>query len=160
MARRKTYLILPCTCAALLLLLSPAPAEAGAFTHKFPINRIERVSCALGGVGERVQLFGVNQVVLNVHPDNGNGFHVVNQNHFQLEGVGLTSGERYLAREVSNSTMYFAFDSAPSISHLVRRIRVKNPGGAQLAVRVDVVRMVNANGDVTVSTVNVTIECD
>ena len=83
-------------------------AQAGVSNQNIimPIEFINFLPCALDGVGEEVALSGTLHVRIHSTVDSMGGFHFsVRVNDQGIEGLGLTSGDRYVGTGTAGFTL-------------------------------------------------------
>jgi hypothetical protein len=95
---------------ALVLVLASgaSPARAGATVYKdqyeYSVAWYGWVECAAGGAGEEIFVTGTYRVTYRVVYDNHGGYHAKFQSVSKgLEGVGLTTGDKYQGKDVYQS---------------------------------------------------------
>ena len=149
---------------ALTLILvsgaSSALAKAITFTDnvQIPFDLIVFVPCAAGGAGEDVALSGTLHVLFHTTIDNSGGFHT--KFHFQpqgISGMGLTTGDKYQATGETQGTDNgkVGFEST-----FVNNFKIIGQGpGNNFLVHENFHITVNANGEVTASVDNFSVEC-
>jgi hypothetical protein len=145
--------------AILTLTATPPPARAEVVTNVsvpffFPVI----VPCANGGAGEVVLLTGDLHMLLRITADNNGGLHV--KMHVQpqgVSGVGMTTGAKYQATGVAQEE----FNVKVGIEDtFVNNFRIIGQGpGNNLLVHENAHFTINANGDVTASVDNFSIDC-
>jgi hypothetical protein len=112
-------------------------------------------------VPEDAALSGTLHALLHLTLDAGGGFHGVV--HFQpmgVSGVGLTSGLKYQATGVTETTESFASNGAPFDSTSVDNFRIIGQGpGNDFVVHALTHYTVNANGDLTATVLQASAEC-
>src|SRR5205814_1743223 len=116
------------------------------------------VPCANGGAGEDVQLTGMIHDLLHITMDAAGGLHVKSHDNPQgVSGVGLTTGTEYrgtgVTQEESNAT-------AGVEDTFVNNFRVVGQGpDNNFLLHENFHVTVNANGDVTASHDNLSVDC-
>jgi hypothetical protein len=116
------------------------------------------VPCADGGAGEVVDLSGNLHVLLRTTLDGNGGFHT--KYHFQPQGIsgtGQTTGDKYQATGVTQEQ--FNGKVGQEFTY-VNNFRIIGQGpGNNFLVHQLIHITVNANGEVTASVDNFSIEC-
>ncbi len=124
------------------------------------INLTVFVPCANGGVGETVQLSGTLHTLVTAQI---NGNNVSGKFHFQPEGVsglGLTTGLKYQATGVTQNSFKTSLQNGQSNLTFVNNFRIVGQGpGNNFSVHENSHIAINANGDVTVTHDNFSIDC-
>jgi hypothetical protein len=143
-------------------LLGPTSALAAADTftvsQSFPIDIVVFVSCANGGAGELVELTGSLHETFHVTFDGRGGFHIsVIDNPQGISGTGLTTGAKYQGtgetRDGFNGVVGFE-------ETFVNNFKIIGQGpGNNFLVHDNLHITVNANGTLTVSIDNFSVEC-
>jgi hypothetical protein len=112
-------------------------------------------------VPEDANLSGTLHALLHLTLDAGGGFHGVV--HFQpmgVSGVGLTTGLKYQATGVTETTESFASSGAPFDSTSVDNFRIVGQGpGNNVLVHALTHYTVTANGDLTAAVLQASAEC-
>ena len=125
-----------------------------------PIDITTFVPCANGGAGEFVQAVGrLHQVFTTVVNSNGT---VTVRTHFQpqgLTGVGLTTGDKYQATGVTQSTDQIGAPF-PAVSTFINNFRFIGTGpNNNLLLHEEGHLTINANGVLTVFVDHLSEEC-
>jgi hypothetical protein len=135
-----------------------APLAAVTSNTTVPFSDLVFVPCANGGAGEFVQITGDVHELLITTTNNGGGVHV--KFHYQpqgLTGVGLVTGDTYRATGVTQGETNVA---AGTETTFINNFRLIGPGpGNNLLIHETVHLTVNANGDVTATHDNLSVEC-
>lgn len=151
--------------AALLLGIPVAPA-GGAVTANttIPIDGTEFVPCANEGVGEMVHITGVLHSVqheTNTPRGAWNGGETIQQHH--LEAVGLSTGTRYRAVSVGNSSITGSTPEDPLTDRsrtFVQNFLLVAPGPNNNLLWHEVIHVTtNENGETTADVLVQTISC-
>jgi hypothetical protein len=148
-------------CVALVGLGADPSASAAARVIRVPVDSRLLLPCANGGAGEVVHFTGMILGVSSGGQDGAGGFHARSIEVEQgVQGVGETTGRRYEEHFVN----LFFFSSGPSGFPLVSTqqliYRVDSAGsGVDSAIRIRNHTTINANGEVTVSFDDATMEC-
>jgi hypothetical protein len=150
----------------LTLALLAKPTHAQAHTESFnewvPVSTVIQGEC----LSEDISLEGSNHVVGTTTQDAGGNSHVQGHTNLVVEGVGITSGDVYVVREVNNmngNLHDFEGDQAPATftqPYTLHAIR-KGPDTPEddFVVRFLSRTTVNANGEVTSSVEEARVEC-
>jgi len=144
-------------------LASVTVAQAGntAVTNiTFPVDVFEFVPCAAGGAGEVVELTGdIHDVARPTL--NGNHFSMTFHENVQgLSGTGLTTGDKYRATGTATLTFNGNFNNGQAEETFTGSFDVIGQGPGNNLVSHEVQHItVNANGDVTVSFDNISLDC-
>ena len=125
-----------------------------------PNEFTEFVSCANGGAGELVHVTGsIHRVFTTVVNANGG---VMVRARFQIQGtkgVGLTTGDRYQASGVTQTTEHLA-GQLPIVFALIHNLRLVGPGPDNNLLAHQVVHVtISANGVVTSNVDKFDITC-
>ncbi len=160
----KSRLMLAITLTLTLLLGAVLPAFSAAApvvtSEKVPLELYVNVSCASGGTGEDVYLTGELHIVSAV-VFNGTGGLTL-QSHYQpmgVSGVGST-GTQYRATGITRDTLTVAAASLPFTATYVNNFRIIGAGpDNNYLVHETFHATVNANGTVTTSVDNFSMEC-
>ena len=142
----------------------PGPSfDAVTITNSFvfPIVEVNFVPCANGGSGEVVLVEGnVHAVIHFTIPDAGG---IIGITHFNLQGVtgtGLTTGGTYPAVGVARQTETFAPGGLPATFTFANNFHLIGPGpNNNLLVHQTFHTTIDANGNVTATLFNTSIEC-
>lgn len=148
---------------------APAPDVTPAFAASTstisvidPLALTVFVPCALGGVGENVNLTGWLHVVIHTSVSNSGILHA--KTHFQpqnLSGTGETSGDSYRGVGVTQDNLSLHPEGFPVSFTLVNNFRMIGQGkGNNFQVHENVHVTVNANGDMTVDRSHARITCN
>jgi hypothetical protein len=137
---------------ALVLVSGAAPAQAGATVYKdhyeFTVEWIDYVPCANDWAGEAVWVSGTYRVTAHTTFDNRGGwhsmYHVVSKN---LQGVGLTSGDKYQGKYVYRGSFHAKKGYTDTFKDSFKLIG-QGPGN-NLMYSFQWHITVNANGEVT-----------
>jgi len=154
---RKACVLVATITAALALGVQAARSEV-VVNESFPIAITVFVPCADGGAGELVVLEGDLHVLLTI-TENAN--HLSIKNHSQPQGVsgtGLTTGDKYQGTGVTQD--HFSANRGAETFTFVNNFRVigQGPGNNFLVHQVFHVT-INANGEVTGTVDNFSVEC-
>jgi hypothetical protein len=146
---------------AVLAVLVAAPVRAPVVENdSIDINLAVFVPCANGGVGELVDLNGPLHI-LTTFTINGN--KVSGKTHFQpqgISGVGLDSGDKYQATGVTQDYFKGAFNNGQFNQTFVNNFRIIGQGpGNNFLVHENFHLTINANGEVTATHDNFSVEC-
>jgi len=135
-------------------------AVASTISEVVPIDLLVFVPCANGGAGELVQASGNLHQLITVVTDATGG--VTARAHFQpqgLVGVGLTTGDKYQATGVTQSTNRLG-TPLPVVSTFINNFRFIGSGPDNNLLVHEVGHLtINENGVVSVSVDKVSIEC-
>src|SRR5215510_7332390 len=158
--RRTLALLVVCAVVG-LASATAAQAENTTVTNiTFPVDLFEFVPCAAGGAGEVVELRGdIHEVARTTI--NGNHFSMTFHDNLQgLTGTGLTTGDKYQATGTATLTFNGNFNNGQSEDTFAGSFDVIGQGqGNNLVFREIQHITVNANGDVTVSFDNISLDC-
>ena len=135
-------------------------AIVSTFNEVVPIDITTFVPCANGGAGEFVQAVGrLHQVFTTVINANGT---VTVRSHNQpqgLTGVGLTTGDKYQATGVTQSTDQVGAPF-PAVSTFINNFRFIGAGSNNnLLIHEEGHLTINANGTLTVFVDHISEEC-
>jgi hypothetical protein len=145
-----------------VLSLTAGPsAGAGATVIRVPVDSRLFLPCANGGAGEVVHFTGTILGVSSGTVDGAGGFHARSIEVEQgVRGVGETTGRVYREQFVN---LFFSTTGAggfPLVSteQLIYRVNSAGPG-VDSRIRIRNHTTINANGDVTVTFDDTTMEC-
>lgn len=140
--------------------LSTAKATTFTSNEKMPVDAIISISCANGGAGENIHLTGTIHVLIKTTV---NGNHFLTKYHFQPQGVkglGLTTGNIYQANGASQETVSGDFTNGQYSRTDINNYRIIGQGtGNNYLVHNNSHITINANGETTVSTDHLSVEC-
>lgn len=136
---------------------SGAPASSSTVSTVFPIDLIVFVPCANGGAGEDVALSGDLHDLFHITV-NGNSLHVKTHDQPQgISGTGLVTGDKYQATGVTQDEFNTSFGMEETF---INNFRIIGQGpGNNFLVHENFHITINANGTVTASHDNFTIDC-
>ncbi len=119
------------------------------------------IPCAVGGAGELVLLDGSLQFLFHFSEDPAGGFHVTSEaNPQDLSGLGQTTGDQYQGTGGTGSQTNFTVTGVPFTDSFVNNFRIIGEGpGNNFLVHVNAHVTVNANSDLIVDNVNLTVDC-
>jgi len=145
---------------AIIALLSSSTGNSEVITQiEIPLATTVTVPCAAGGAGEIVDLTGEVHAVFSVTVDANGGVHIATHfNNAGVNGIGLTTGNKYQA----SGGDYFVSNSGGTANELtfVNNFLLVAPGsGNNLRVHELAHVTVNANGEITAETDNITVDC-
>jgi hypothetical protein len=139
----------------------PPPATTTTTSEVIPFVQIILVDCANGGLGELVLVEGDLHVVTHVTI---NGNNVSTKSHFQpqgAKGTGLTTGDTYNAVGVTQDQSKGSLNNGQLETTQINNFRLIGPGpDNNLQVHQNVHTTVNANGDVTSTVDNTSVDCN
>ena len=136
---------------------SGAPASSSTVSTVFPIDLIVFVPCANGGAGEDVALSGNLHDLFHITV-NGNSLHVKTHDQPQgISGTGLVTGDKYQATGVTQDE----FNTSVGMEEtFINNFRIIGQGpGNNFLVHENFHITINANGTVTASHDNFTVDC-
>lgn len=166
---RKTTLkrkALGLTIATLLLafsvpIIAPAQADSETTNDFIPIAQVSFVPCANGGAGELVSVSGILHVLSHA-TINDNRVNLKQQ--FQPQGataIGLSTGDVYRAVGGTRFHDTFPLTNGATTFTFVNNFRMIGPGtDNNLQVHQNIHTTINANGDVTSTVNNTSIDCN
>jgi hypothetical protein len=136
---------------------SGAPASSSTISTVFPIDLIVFVPCANGGAGEDVALSGNLHDLFHITV-NGNSLHVKTHDQPQgISGTGLVTGDKYQATGVTQDEFNTSFGMEETF---INNFRIIGQGpGNNFLVHENFHITINANGTVTASHDNFTVDC-
>jgi hypothetical protein len=136
---------------------SGAPATSFTVNSFFPIDLTVFVPCANGGLGEDVELSGTLHDLIHVTV-NDNIVHVKTHDQPQsVSGTGLVTGDTYQGTGVTQDEFTASFGQEETFINNFRIIGQGN--GNNFLVHENFHVTVNANGTVTASHDNFSIDC-
>jgi len=146
---------------ASIALMFCAPALAEVTTNvSIPVSIPVFIPCAAGGAGETVTLSGDLHILTSI-TINSNTLHLTQ--HFQpqgITGVGSVTGDKYQGTGVTRADLNVNGVIFPFNTTTVNNFRIIGQGpGNNFLVHVNVHTTVNANGDVTATVDNFSLEC-
>jgi hypothetical protein len=146
------------TIAAALLLTPTAAQSAVVLNESFPVAIGVFVPCAAGGAGEFVVLEGNLHGLITV-TENKN--HLSIKTHFQPQGIsgtGETTGDKYQGTGVTQD--HFTIGNGAETFTFVNNFRIIGQGpGNNFLVHQTVHLTFNANGELTATVDNFSVEC-
>ena len=123
-----------------------------------PIDMNVWVPCAAGGAGEYIQLSGTLHTLYHYTIDAKGGVHIKSHNQPQnLTGVGLTTGDKYQGTGVTQDESNTKIGQEYTYVNNFRMIG-QGPGNNYL-VHSTYHITINANGELTASVDNYTVDC-
>jgi hypothetical protein len=136
---------------------SGAPASSFTVSSVFPIDLAVFVPCANGGVGEDVLLSGNLHDLIHVTV-NDNSLHVKTHDQPQgISGTGVVTGDKYQATGVTQDEFNTSFGMEETF---INNFRIIGQGpGNNFLVHENFHITINANGTVTASHDNFTVDC-
>ena len=136
---------------------SGAPASSFTVNSVFPIDLAVFVPCANGGVGEDVLLSGNLHDLIHVTV-NDNSVHVKTHDQPQgISGTGVVTGDKYQATGVTQDEFNTSFGMEETF---INNFRIIGQGpGNNFLVHENFHITINANGTVTASHDNFTVDC-
>src|SRR5262245_21392461 len=158
---RKRFAVL--AVAMLGVLASVTAAQAGTTTitnTSNPVNFLSFVPCANGGAGEIVSFSGDLHSVVKL-TINGNRVNLhIHQNYQGVTGTGQTTGDTYVTNGTLNESFNDSLTNGQANETVTEHVNYNGQGSAPNLTFHELVHVtVNANGDVTVSTTTISIEC-
>lgn len=141
-------------------LIIPATSEATTDTMVViePISFTSIVPCAMGGVGEEVEVTGNLLRVEHVTFDETGGFHLVTHENPQgVSGIGSTSGDKYRAVGVYQYNVYGRVGEVENGEW--NFLMIGQGPGNNLQIHFNFHVTVNPDGTVTSSHDNYHIDC-
>jgi len=147
--------------AAMALLLpglgvaTPAHAKLE-YNTRYPISFTQFISCA----GETLSVNGNLHVLFSLETDASGGSHITFHGNSQgLSGEGLSSGTRYRAVDVFTQTVYVGAPLPVKIALTETHRFVGQGAGSDLWSHYNIDTTINANGNMTASVTNFTMDC-
>ena len=157
---KKLLLLLAVGATASCVVAAPGGAGATAFTAStsFPFDTVVFVPCANGGAGEDVHLTGTIHDLFHITLDSSGGITVKTHDNPQgVTGTGLTTGATYQGTGVTQDQFTAHVRSEETF---VNNFRIVGQGpGNNYLVHENFHVTVNANGDVTATHDNFSVEC-
>ena len=98
--------------------------RSSGITSLVPMNRIYYVSCANGGNGEDVELTGNLNVVQKLIVNDNRFTYTYHINPQGLTGLGLTSGEKFVASGGSNGTQSGLLENQQFTTTVTEQLRI------------------------------------
>ena len=147
--------------AAVLAVLAVPPVHAEVVENEsIDLNLVQFVPCANGGIGEFVELNGsLHQLITFTI----NGNTISGKTHFQpqgISGVGLDTGDKYQGAGVTQDHFKESFKNGQFVQTFVNNFRIIGQGaGNNFLVHENFHLTITANGEVTASHENLSIEC-
>ncbi len=157
----KTSVVKVITCLVAALALSLAPINAAVQVNdKTDVVIGVFIPCAAGGVGEVVFLSGPLHTLIT-YTINGN--NVSGTYHFQPQGIsgtGETTGDKYQATGVTRQSFKSSLQNGQANFTYVNNFRIIGQGpGNNYLVHETLHFTINADGTLTVSHDNFSVEC-
>jgi hypothetical protein len=151
--------VMICLVAVLTILVIPANAAVQE-NDTTTISLTVFVPCAAGGAGENVDLSGPLHTLISATI---NGNNVSGYFHFQPQGIsgtGESTGDKYNATGVTSESFKTSLQNGQANLTFVNNFRIIGQGpGNNYLVHETLHLTINANGTVTVSHDNFTIDC-
>jgi hypothetical protein len=126
----------------------------------FPFTLSVFIPCAAGGMGEDVTLNGNLHALISTTV---NGNHISFNMHFQpqgITGVGSVTGDKYQGTGITRFSFEEDAVAFPIILTMVNNFKIIGQGsGNNFLVHQNFHLTVNANGTVTASVDNFSVEC-
>jgi hypothetical protein len=148
-----------CLVAVLMILIVPAIA-AVQVNDKTDISLTVFIPCAAGGAGEIVDLSGPLHMLISFTI---NGNNVSGYFHFQPQGIsgtGETTGDKYQATGVTQESFKNSLQNGQANLTFVNNFRIIGQGpGNNFLVHETLHLTINANGTLTVSHDNFSVDC-
>jgi hypothetical protein len=145
----------------LTLALLAKPAQAQMQRERVPVEFDFFNTCT----GETIIFEGTVQVFFDFKEDANGGIHTQGHAHLHGQGVGLTSGDKYVLNETQNNHQNFRvpLESGAANFHITQSLRVihQGPGtpGDDFLTKILLHVTINANGEVTADVLRVESEC-
>jgi hypothetical protein len=157
----KSTLAIAITCLVAVLAIVVVPGNAAVQVNdKTVISLTVFVPCAAGGAGEIVDLSGPLHTSVSATI---NGNNVSGKFHFQPQGIsgtGETTGDKYQGTGVTQQTFKTSLQNGQANLTFVNNFRIIGQGpGNNFLVHENLHINVNANGTLTVSHDNFSIDC-
>jgi hypothetical protein len=139
----------------------PRTASAATNVVRVPVDSRLFLPCANDGAGEVVHFTGMILGVTSGTEDGAGGFHARSiEVEQRVQGVGETTGRRYVEHFVNLFFSTTGPDGFPLVSTQQLIYRVDSAGaGVDSLIRTRNHTTINANGDVTVTFDEATMEC-
>jgi len=136
-------------------------ASAAATVIRVPVDSRLFLPCANGGAGEVVHFTGTILGVSSGSADGAGGFHSRSIEVEQgVKGIGETTGRRYVEQFVNLFSSTTGVGGFPLVSTQQEIYRVNSAGpGFDSQIRIRNHTTINANGEVTVTFDDTTMEC-
>jgi hypothetical protein len=158
--RKAISLVLALTLASSLAAAVSAQATAITTNDFVPFAQINFVPCANGGAGELVRISGTLHIQQHI-TINGNRANI--KSHFQPQGAGgtgLTTGDTYNATGVTQEQDSIPLTNGAAEFTFINNFRLIGQGpDNNLLVHQTIHVTINANGDVTSTVTDTSIEC-
>jgi hypothetical protein len=127
--------------------------------HSVPFESNVYVPCANGGTGEYVALSGFTNFIYQIQWNN-NGFTMVyHDNVHQLTGVGVSSGETFVASGGTNGTVMGSWVSDQWVGTTTSKVKVVGPTTNFTVTYKDRIT-IKRDGTVAVEIVEITVACN
>lgn len=137
---------------------SPSSANENTI-HSVPFETNVYVPCANGGAGEYVELSGFINFIYQIQW-NDRGFTMIyHDNVHQLTGVGVSSGETFIASGGTNGTVMGSWVSNQWVGTTTSKVKVVGPNTNFTVTYKDRIT-ITRDGTVTVENVNITVSCN
>lgn len=135
-----------------------ATTETSTFSFPLPQPFVRLVPCAAGGAGELVDLSGTLHLLMHTTVDGRGGFHARLLIHPRgVTGVGLTTGDIY---QGTGGTQTQFNGNVGEENTFVDNFRLIGGGpDNNLLMHQTVHATVNANGEVTATVSNISVQC-
>lgn len=137
---------------------SPGSANENTI-HSVPFETTVYVPCANGGAGEYVELSGFINFIYQIQWNN-NGFTMTyHDNVKEMTGIGVSSGEKFVAAGGTNGTVMGSWVSEQWVETTTSKVKVVG-SSANFTVTYKDRITVTRDGNVTVENVEITVTCN
>lgn len=127
--------------------------------HAVPFETTIYVPCANGGAGEYVELSGFSNFIYQIQWNN-NGFTMTyHENVKQVTGVGVASGETFVATGGTNGTVMGSWVSDQWVGTTTGKVKVVG-SETNFTVTYKERITITRDGTVTVENVQITVSCN
>jgi len=137
---------------------SPSSANENTI-HSVPFETNVYVPCANGGAGEYVELSGFTNFIYQLQWNNNSFTLVYHDNVHQLTGVGVSSGETFVASGGTNGTVMGSWVSNQWVGTTTSKVKVVGPNTNFTVTYKDRIT-ITRDGTVTVENTEITAVCD
>ena len=127
--------------------------------HAVPFETIMFVPCANGGAGENVLLTGFTNFIYGMTWTDHGFTALYHDNVLQVKGVGLSSGESFVASGGANGTVLGVWFSTQWVGTTIRQMRIIGQN-TRFTVTYKYHMTATPGGDVTVKSTEQTADCN
>jgi hypothetical protein len=143
-----------------LTAANASPNSANGNTiHSVPFETTVFVPCANGGAGEDVALTGFTNFIYQISWTDQGFTLVYHDNVHRVKGVGVNSGEKFIASGGTNGTVNGSWVNSQWIGTTITHMRIIGPNTNFTVIYKNHIT-VTSDGNVSVNNVEATAECN